>query len=81
MQGSTVSAITPTAQILSLLDQRRLGQVPSSNRALNKQEVIQRAKDRRQQLVTELEKTKVELWEATIEQGVLNHLTKDYSCL
>jgi len=48
---------------------------------LNKQELIQRAKDRRQQLVTELEKTKVELWEATIEQGVLNHLTKDYSCL
>lgn len=81
IQRSTVPAVAPTAQILSLLDQRRLSQVPSSNRALNKQELIQRAKDRRQQLVTELEKTKVELWEATIEQGVLNHLTKDHSCL
>ena len=30
--------------------------------------------------VAELEKAKVELWEATIEQGVLNHLMKDSSC-
>jgi len=48
-------------------------------KSLNKQEVIQRAKDRRQHVVTELEKAKVELWEATIEQGVLSHLMKDYS--
>ncbi|KAI0001435.1 hypothetical protein BJV74DRAFT_818583 [Russula compacta] len=80
-QGSARSAITPTTQILSLLDQRRLGKSSSSNKALNKQEVIQRAKDRRQQLLTELQKAKVELWEVTIEQGVLNHLMKDHGCL
>ena len=80
-QGSAPSAITPTTQILSLLDQRRLGKSSSSNKALNKQEVILRAKDRRQQLLTELQKAKVELWEATIEQGVLNHLMKDHGCL
>jgi hypothetical protein len=75
-QGSTVSAIAPTTQILSLLDQRRAS---SGNKTLNKQEIIQRAKDRRQQLLKELERAKVELWEATIEQGVLNHLAKDCS--
>jgi hypothetical protein len=75
-----VSAIAPTTQILSLLDQRRLSQVTSGNKALNKQDLIRRAKDRRQQLMAELERAKVELWEATIEQGVLNHLMKDSSC-
>jgi len=79
--GPTASAIAPTAQILSLLDQRRLNQASSGKKPLNKQEVIQRAKDRRQQLLKELEKAKVELWEATIEQGVLSHLMKDGSCL
>jgi hypothetical protein len=48
---------------------------------LNKQEIIQRAKYRRRQLMTELERAKVELWETTIEQGVLNHLMKDHGCL
>jgi len=79
-QDSTVSAFAPTTQILSLLDQRRLSQATSGNKASNKQELIRRAKDRRQQLLAELEKAKVELWEATIEQGVLNHLMKDPSC-
>ena len=79
-QDPTVSAIAPTAQILSLLDQRRLSQVTSGNKTLNKQDLIRRAKDRRQHLMAELERAKVELWEATIEQGVLNHLMKDSSC-
>jgi len=79
IQGCTASAIAPAAQILSLLDQRRLSQGPSAKKSLNKQEVIQRAKDRRQRLLTELQKAKVELWEATIEQGVLSHLMKDFS--
>ncbi|KAH9960829.1 hypothetical protein BC827DRAFT_365100 [Russula dissimulans] len=78
-RGSAASAITPTAQVLSLLDQRRLSQSPAGSRGLSKQEVIRRAKDRRQQLVAELERAKVELWEATIEQGVLNHLMKDHN--
>jgi len=77
---STVSAIAPTTQILSLLDQRRQSQATSGNKPSNKQELIRQAKNRRQQLLAELKKAKVELWEATIEQGVLNHLMKDPSC-
>ena len=76
-QESAASAFTPTAQTVSLSDQRR--QAPP--KALNKQEIIRRAKDRRQQLKVELERAKVELWETTIEQGVLNQLMKDHSCL
>jgi hypothetical protein len=67
--------------VLSPSDPQRQNHGPSSNKALNKQEIIQRAKYRRRQLVTELEKAKVELWEATIEQGVLNNLMKDQGCL
>ena len=79
-QGSAASTTTPNAQVLSLSDQRRLSQSPAGSRGFSKQEVIRRAKDRRQQLVAELGKAKVELWEATIEQGVLNQLMKDHSC-
>ncbi|KAI0280765.1 hypothetical protein BGY98DRAFT_961734 [Russula aff. rugulosa BPL654] len=76
---SAACATTPTAQTVSLSDQRR--QVPPKVKPLNKQEIIRRAKDRRQQLMSELERAKVELWETTIEQGVLNHLMKDHDCL
>lgn len=77
-QESPTSATTPTAQTVPLSDQRR--QAPPRVKALNKQEVIRQAKDRRQKLMVELERAKVELWETTIEQGVLNHLMKD-GCL
>ncbi len=72
-------ALTPTAQTPSLSDQRR--QAPPRVNALSKLDIIRRAQDRRQQLMTELERAKVELWETTIEQGVLNHLMKDQDCL
>ncbi|KAN0120668.1 hypothetical protein V8E52_003937 [Russula decolorans] len=78
-QESATSATTPTAQTVPLSDQRR--QAPPRVKALNKQEVIRRARDRRRQLMIELERAKVELWETTIEQGVLNHLMKDHGCL
>ena len=65
-------------QIPSLVDRRHPSRSSAGSKALNKQEIIQRAKERRQQLVTDLEKAKVELWEATIEQGVLSHLMKDH---
>ena len=77
-QEYAASSSTPTAQTVSLSDQRR--QTPLKAKALNKQEIIQRAKDRRQQLVLELERAKVELWETTVEQAVLNHLMKDRGC-
>ncbi|KAI0303764.1 hypothetical protein B0F90DRAFT_1322107 [Multifurca ochricompacta] len=70
--------ITQPAQALPLVNQKYLRtQTPLGNNALSKQEMIQRAKERRQQLLAELEKAKVELWEATIEQGVLIHLLKE----
>jgi hypothetical protein len=78
-QESATSATTSTAQAGPPSDQRR--QAPLRVKASNKQEVIRRAKDRRQQLMVELERAKVELWETTIEQGVLNHLMKDHGCL
>ena len=81
IQGPAASATTPTAPILSSPCSQRQNQGPPSGKALNKQEIIQRAKYRRRQLMTELEKAKVELWETTIEQGVLNHLMKDHGCL
>ena len=80
-RGSAPSATIPTAQVLSPSDPQHQDHGPPSNKALNKQEIIQRAKYRRRQLMTELEKAKVELWEATIEQGVLNNLMKDQSYL
>ncbi|KAI0250206.1 hypothetical protein BJV78DRAFT_1220435 [Lactifluus subvellereus] len=79
--GLPASANASTAQILSLQGQRRLGQAPPRKIAPNKRELIQRAQERRQQLLAELEKAKVELWEATIEQGVLSHLMKDHGRL
>ncbi|KAI0058173.1 hypothetical protein BV25DRAFT_1902289 [Artomyces pyxidatus] len=69
-------AYASTAQLMSLLDSRRMIQT-SSAKAPNKQDILRRAKERRLQLAAELERAKVELWETTIEQGVLAHLVKD----
>ncbi|KAI9439980.1 hypothetical protein H4582DRAFT_2128377 [Lactarius indigo] len=71
----------PPSRVPSVMDQRRPSRASTGSKALNKQEIIQRAKERRQQLIAELEKAKVELWEATIEQGVLSHLMKDHGRL
>ncbi|KAH9002967.1 hypothetical protein EDB86DRAFT_2894228 [Lactarius hatsudake] len=71
----------PLSRVPSVIDQRRPSRASPGSKALNKQEIIQRAKERRQQLIAELERAKVELWEATIEQGVLSHLVKDHGRL
>ncbi|KAL5504119.1 hypothetical protein ACEPAH_8192 [Sanghuangporus vaninii] len=52
------------------------GSEPSTKRP-NRDEVLQRARVRREQLAAEIARAKVELWETTIEQGVLTHLSKD----
>jgi hypothetical protein len=54
--------------------------VPAPLRRLptaNKQEILARAKERRRQLVGEIDRAKVELWETTIEQGVLAQFVKE----
>ncbi len=68
---------TTPPRVPSQMDQRRPIRASAGSKAFNKHEIMQRAKERRQQLVGELERAKVELWEATIEQGVLSHLMKD----
>jgi hypothetical protein len=44
---------------------------------LNKQDILAKARERRRQLVGEIDRAKVELWETTIEQGVLAQLVKE----
>lgn len=75
------SAAPGAAPLPRVPDQRRPSRASTVSKALTKQEIIQRAKERRQQLMAELERAKVELWEATIEQGVLSHLMKDHGRL
>ena len=42
-----------------------------------REDILQRARERRSQLVAEIERAKIELWETTIEQGVLAHIAKE----
>jgi len=44
---------------------------------LSRNEILENARERQRQLVAELECAKVELWEASIEGGVLVHLMRD----
>lgn len=46
-------------------------------KAVQKEDILQRARERRRQIVGEIERAKVELWETSIEGGVLGHLMKD----
>lgn len=46
-------------------------------KAIHKEDILQRARERRRQIVGEIERAKVELWETSIEGGVLGHLMKD----
>ena len=49
----------------------------SSSEKLDRQDILRRARKRREQLAAEIARAKIELWETTIEQGVLTHLSKD----
>lgn len=51
--------------------------VMSGAKKLNKADILERARIRREQLAKELARTKVELWETMIEQGVLTNISKD----
>ncbi|KDQ59245.1 hypothetical protein JAAARDRAFT_33967 [Jaapia argillacea MUCL 33604] len=53
------------------------GRASVAKSTTNKDDVLRRAKERRRQLVAEIERAKVQLWESTLEQGVLTHLAKD----
>lgn len=47
--------------------------------SLVKGEVLKRAKERREELAAQIAKTRVALWETTIEGGVLAGVVKYYS--
>ncbi|TFK47791.1 hypothetical protein OE88DRAFT_742938 [Heliocybe sulcata] len=49
----------------------------SSTRNPNKEDILRRSKERRRQLLAEIERAKIQLWETTLEQGVLTNLIKD----
>ncbi|KAJ3840399.1 hypothetical protein F5878DRAFT_70610 [Lentinula raphanica] len=51
----------------------------SSSRTIEKNELLKRARDRRAQLAEEVLKTRMQLWETTIEHGVLTRLAKLYT--
>ena len=63
---STSSRSTPSA-------------VSTSKGVLDKHAILERARERRRQLVAEIERAKVELWETSIENAVWVHLTRDGS--
>ncbi|ESK94627.1 hypothetical protein Moror_14351 [Moniliophthora roreri MCA 2997] len=48
-------------------------------KSLERGELLKLAKERRKQLVEEIIKTRTQLWETTIEHGVLTHLSKYYN--
>jgi hypothetical protein len=75
-QPSNTPTEGPTAPTSSRAFQATLGSLRPMP-AANKQDILARAKERRRQLVGEIDRAKVELWETTIEQGVLAQLVKE----
>lgn len=59
----------------------RSGPSKSTSKRLDREDVLRRGKVRREQLAAEIARAKVELWETTIEQGVLINLSKDKELL
>ena len=52
--------------------------VSTTSKSLNKEDILRRANDRRAQLKAELDRVRTQLWETTVEQGVLAQLVKHY---
>ncbi|RDB26140.1 hypothetical protein Hypma_006571 [Hypsizygus marmoreus] len=52
---------------------------PTVEKTLNKEDILRRAAERKKLLQEELNRVKTQLWETTIEQGVLAHLSKQYN--
>ncbi|KAL0580960.1 hypothetical protein V5O48_001052 [Marasmius crinis-equi] len=51
---------------------------PFAKKGLDRKELLKLAKERRKQLADEIVKTRIQLWETTVENGVLSHLGKFY---
>ena len=64
---------------LSTITRHLVTNLSKPTKKLDRETILKRARARREQLVAEIARAKVELWETTIEQGVLVHLSKDKS--
>lgn len=47
-------------------------------KSLGKNDLLRRAKERKKQIEEEIKKTRVELWEMTLEEGMLLRLAAQY---
>ncbi|KAF5381956.1 hypothetical protein D9615_004351 [Tricholomella constricta] len=64
---STGSAFTSSLPMVAL---------EPAERPLNKADIMRRAAGRKKQLMEEIDYVRTQLWETTIEQGVLSHMSK-----
>lgn len=74
LQGSGVVQAGPSVGVKNKGKGRAIA--PRSHKSLNREVVIKLAKQRRQELTDELVRARTQLWETTIEQGVLANLAK-----
>lgn len=76
LPGPATMGYVPTVTIAHTL--RNATTVRTSKSLIrDKEDILRRAREQRRQLAAEIERAKVELWETTIEQGVLTHLIKE----
>ena len=75
-RGANVSGASPTPFTSS---RSTPSAVSTSKGALDKQAILERARERRKQLVAEIERAKIEIWETSIENAVLVHFLRDGS--
>ena len=87
--SSNVQQLTPTTTLLQRqrpVPKRPTGPIPPSKSKAattlavakkRREDAIQEARDLRRHLVADIGKSKVQLWELTMEQGVLTRMSKD----
>ncbi|TFK40361.1 hypothetical protein BDQ12DRAFT_680821 [Crucibulum laeve] len=87
LSPATTSTSRPSESRTTLISSASLLSVPPMLAALNvkknspliKADILKRARERRLQILEELQRVKIQLWETTIEQGALAHLVKFYN--
>ncbi|KAG5642580.1 hypothetical protein DXG03_002531 [Asterophora parasitica] len=76
-------ATKPSTVQLSMFASKPTASAPSTvrtaDRTLNKADVMRRAAERKKALMSEIDNIRTQLWETTIEQGVLSHMSKLFS--
>ena len=78
-KGKARADVSVTSTMPSASSRSTPNAVSTSKGTLDKQAILERARERRRQLVAEIERAKIEVWETTIESAVLVHFTRDGS--